>query len=160
MHALDAAAWDQRATFPSVIERLASEPFFGPGHDTETTLVAELDGVVAGYVRLRAPTPLPESSHVRQVTGIAVASFARGRGVARSLLAAAAEQARAERATRLTLRVLATNGVARRLYHRAGFVEEGVLRGEFRIDGLDVDDHLLALRLDTGGAAPVSRPGG
>lgn len=47
-------------------------------------------------------------------------------------------------AVKLSLRVLATNEPARRLYERAGFVVEGVLKNEFRIDGADVDDYLLA----------------
>ena len=33
---------------------------------------------------------------------------------------------------------------ARRVYEQCGFVVEGVLRGEFRIDGADVDDILLS----------------
>ena len=49
----------------------------------------------------------------------------------------------------MTLRVLGTNVAARRVYERAGYVVEGRLRGEFRIDGVDVDDLLLARYLGT-----------
>jgi hypothetical protein len=49
---------------------------------------------------------------------------------------------------KLSLRVLATNEVARRLYTAAGFETEGVLVDEFLLDGRNVDDHLLARRLD------------
>jgi len=35
----------------------------------------------------------------------------------------------------------------RRLYESCGFVVEGVLRGEFHVDGRDVDDVLMARAL-------------
>ncbi len=47
-------------------------------------------------------------------------------------------------ARRVTLRVLGHNHAARRLYARCGFAEEGVQRGEFHLDGQDVDDVLKA----------------
>jgi RimJ/RimL family protein N-acetyltransferase len=40
--------------------------------------------------------------------------------------------------------VLGTNSTARRLYSRCGFVEEGVLRAEFLLDGRYVDEVLMA----------------
>ena len=44
--------------------------------------------------------------------------------------------------------MLATNAKARALYASCGFTVEGVLRQEFRLDGHDVDDLLLARYLD------------
>ena len=61
-----------------------------------------------------------------------------------ALLAAAYEQARARGASKLSLRVLATNTAACALYQSAGFQIEGVLRGEFRIGDDDVDDIVMA----------------
>ncbi|MEO7980089.1 MAG: GNAT family N-acetyltransferase [Sporichthyaceae bacterium] len=148
LHALDVAAWDASSVFPSVLARLDDEPFFTDDHGPDAHLVAELDGAVAGYARLRRPTPLPESSHVVEVNGLAVSPGARGRGVAGALLAAVEVRARAEDAAKVRLRVLGTNAVARRVYERAGYVVEGRLRGEFRIDGVGVDDYLLARYLD------------
>ena len=149
LHAIDATGWDTTSIFPSLLARVDEAPFFGDGHGPEAHLVAELDGVVAGYARLRPATPLPESSHVVQVNGLAVAPAARGRGVALALLAAAEDQARSQGAAKVTLRVLGTNVAARRVYERAGYLVEGRLRGEFRIDGVDVDDLLLARYLGT-----------
>jgi RimJ/RimL family protein N-acetyltransferase len=47
----------------------------------------------------------------------------------------------------VSLRVLATNPRARRVYERAGFSVEGVLREEFVLDGAFVDDVLMARRV-------------
>ena len=63
--------------------------------------------------------------------------------------AAAEDRARSQGAAKVTLRVLGTNTAARGVYERAGYVVEGRLRGEFRIDGVDVDDLLLARYLGT-----------
>jgi RimJ/RimL family protein N-acetyltransferase len=47
----------------------------------------------------------------------------------------------------MTLRVLGHNAAARRLYEGCGFVVEGVLPGEFLIEGRYVDDVLMGRAL-------------
>lgn len=84
---------------------------------------------------------------MRQIQGLVVAESARGRGVARALLRAAVERARAEGARRITLRVLGHNAPARALYASEGFAVEGVLPGELLIDGQYVDDVLMGRSL-------------
>jgi ribosomal protein S18 acetylase RimI-like enzyme len=146
---LDAAAWTPVSGFPSVIERV-SDPFFTFFTDDSPPgdhLVAELNGRLVGYIRVRPVTPLPENAHVLGVMGLAVAPGARGRGVASALLAAAEQQVRAAGARKLSLRVLSTNQTALRLYERLGFVREGVLRDEFSIGGSYVDDVIMAKHL-------------
>jgi ribosomal protein S18 acetylase RimI-like enzyme len=120
-------------------------------------LVAELDGRVVGYVRLIRASDLPSHQHVRALEGLAVHPDAQGRGVGRALVLAAVEAARAAGARKLSLRVLGPNAPARALYARCGFVEEGVLRGEFVLDGEPVDDVLMALFLQPP-AAPADAP--
>jgi ribosomal protein S18 acetylase RimI-like enzyme len=85
---------------------------------------------------------------VLTVNGIAVDPGHRRAGVGRALIDAAAAEARARGARRLTLRVLGPNDGARRLYESAGFVVEGVQRDEFLLEGEYVDDVLMALDLD------------
>ncbi len=138
---VDAAAADP-GTY--VVPPKSGERFFGGGTVPGEILVGELDGRIVGYVKVRPPTPLPSNAHVLQVQGLAVAPEARRRGVARMLLAAAAEEARRRGATKLSLRVLGSNPSAQALYRSCGFEVEGVLRGEFRIDGVEVDDVLMA----------------
>jgi len=146
---LDAAAWTPASGFPSVAERV-NDPFFTFFTDNsppEAHLVAELDGRLAGYIRLKPVTPLRENTHVLGIVGLAVAPGDRRRGVASALLAAAEQHARARGARKLSLRVLGTNETAMRLYERHGFLLEGTLRDEFRIDGRFVDDVLMAKHL-------------
>jgi ribosomal protein S18 acetylase RimI-like enzyme len=121
--------------------------FFNEKYRPEDVLVATVDGEVAGYVRLGRATPVAASDHVRMVTGISVDPERLRQGIGRALIDAAAAEARRRGARRLTLRVLATNVAARRLYESAGFVVEGVQRGEFFLEGRYVDDLLMALDL-------------
>ncbi|MFE9373371.1 GNAT family N-acetyltransferase [Streptomyces sp. NPDC006711] len=123
------------------------EPFFDDRHEPGDYLVAEVDGDIAGFVRVVPPTPLPSNRHVRQIQGLEIDASARRRGVGRALLRAACETARAQGATRITLRVLGHNAPARALYEREGFVVEGVQPGEFLIEGAYVDDVLMGRSL-------------
>lgn len=143
---VDAAAWTPVSGFPSVIAR-AGGVFFSAEHPPGAHLVAEVDGTVAGYVRVAPVTPLQENAHVSGIAGLAVAPGARGRGVGSALLAAAEQHARERGARKLSLRVLSTNDAALRLYERAGFCREGTLREEFFIAGRYVDDVLMAKHL-------------
>ncbi|WP_225822659.1 GNAT family N-acetyltransferase [Streptomyces naphthomycinicus] len=136
---LDRATW---STLHAVTPRPQPPygPFFDERHPPEQFLVAEADGRLLGYVRIAPPTPLAANAHVLSIQGIAVAEEARGRGVGRALIRAAAVEARGRGAHRLTLRVLGHNTPARSLYASEGFAVEGVLPGEFFLDGAYVDD--------------------
>lgn len=138
---LDLAVW---STLHAVQPRpVPGAPFFDARHVPADYLVAVEGDRIAGYVRLVPPTALPAHAHVRQIQGLAVAAGARGRGVGRALLRAARTRARDQGALRLTLRVLGHNAPARALYEAEGFVVEGVLPGEFLLDGGYVDDVLM-----------------
>ncbi|WP_431683886.1 N-acetyltransferase family protein [Kitasatospora sp. KL5] len=136
--ALDRSVW---STLSEVAPQSPEgSAFFDERHTPDEYLVAELGGAVVGYTRQVPPTPLASNRHVRQIQGLAVAREARGRGVGRALVEAACEAAAAAGARRITLRVLAHNEPARRLYEQCGFRVEGVLPGEFLLDGEYVDD--------------------
>ncbi len=146
---LDAVAWSAESGFPSVIKS-AGNPhgsFFSADNPPEAHLVAEMGGSVVGYIRLKAPTHLPENVHVIQVQGLAVHPAARRHGIAAMLLAAAEQRLRERGTQKLSLRVLSTNQAAIGLYERLGFTREGVLYQEFFINGRYVDDVLMAKHL-------------
>ncbi|MGC5397799.1 N-acetyltransferase family protein [Streptomyces sp. DT20] len=148
---LDRATW---STLHAVSPRPQPPyaPFFDENHRPPDFLVAEARDAtggtrLAGYTRLVPPTPLACNTHVRQIQGLAVADWARGRGIARALLRAAMAAARDQGANRMTLRVLGHNAPARALYASEGFVVEGVLPGEFFLAGRYVDDVLMGRSL-------------
>ncbi|MEI8105722.1 MAG: GNAT family protein [Actinomycetes bacterium] len=143
--ALDRATW---STLTSPAPPPGAEwTFFDLKTVPADVLVALVERAVVGYVRLARATPLAASEHVLTINGVAVDAAARRQGVGGALLAAAASEARRRGARRLTLRVLGENAAARALYESAGFVVEGVQRGEFLLDGAYVDDILMALDL-------------
>jgi len=115
-------------------------------------LVAELDGIVAGWVKVQPASPLTSHAHVREIGGLAVDPAQQGAGVGRRLVEEAVRECSRLGARKVTLRVLGHNVGARRLYERCAFVPEGVLRGEFLLEGRYVDDVLMASHL----VAPVS----
>ena len=143
--ALDRDCTEPGTGFPSVHARPA-DSFFA-GSDPADTVVAEVGGRVVGYVTLASPTSLPENTHVAQIQGLAVRPTLRGQGIGRRLLLQAEQQTRDAGRRKLSLRVLSTNARARALYASCGFVVEGVLVDEFRIDGAWVDDILMARAL-------------
>jgi ribosomal protein S18 acetylase RimI-like enzyme len=121
--------------------------FFDAQHRPEQFLVAEYEGRLVGFVRVVQPVPLDSAAHVRQIQGLAVDPDIRGRGLGRTLLEAACDVARRQGARRMTLRVLSTNTIARKLYASAGFAVEGMLPEEFFIEGEYVDDVLMGRSL-------------
>lgn len=145
LSALDVATWSPHVT-PAPAWKRGSR-FFRDRTRPEDVLVAEADGRILGYVALHQPIPLPSHQHVLEVTGLAVDPAQQGNGVGRRLLEAAKHEARRRGARKLVLRVLAPNVPARRLYESCGFTVEGVLEGEFFLEGGYVDDVLMACRV-------------
>ena len=152
---LDRATWSRDSSpLPS---HAIPDRFFSARTSPSDVLVAVVGDEVVGYAALGRPTPLAANAHVLELHGLAVSPAHRRRGIARHLLAAAGEEAKRRGARKLRLRVFATNAGARALYDSAGFVVEGVLREEFLVEGVYVDDVLMARDLVTD--APAARSG-
>jgi RimJ/RimL family protein N-acetyltransferase len=143
--ALDHATWSTVAT--PAPRPPADRGFFEGRTAPRDVLVAVVDRAVAGYASIGPAAPGPANEHVLMLHGLAVDPAHQGRGLARRLVAAAVDEARARGARRLRLRVLRHNAAARRVYEASGFVVEGVLREEFLLDGRYVDDVLMARQL-------------
>lgn len=143
---VDAATWTPAVSPAPQPE--AGTAFFGERTNPEDVLVALVDSVVvAGYVQLKQTSPVTSHEHVLLINGLAVHPDHQRSGIGRRLVEAAVEEARRRGARKLSLRVLGPNAGARTLYEALGFVVEGVLRGEFQLDGAYVDDVLMARRL-------------
>jgi len=125
----------------------ADQPFFGPRLRAEDVLVAERDDVLLGFAIVTPAGSMPSHEHVQVLNGLAVVPARQGAGIGRLLVEAAVDRARVRGARKLTLRVLANNVRARRLYESYGFAVEGVLVAEYRLQGQILDDVLMALHL-------------
>jgi ribosomal protein S18 acetylase RimI-like enzyme len=88
-------------------------------------LIARLDGRIAGVVQLEFAWP-PNQPHRAEVTKLLVHPSARRRGLARKLMTALEDVARAEGKTLLTLDTW-TGGSAEALYRSLGYIELGVI---------------------------------
>jgi ribosomal protein S18 acetylase RimI-like enzyme len=144
--ALDRTSWTAGSAIPSAHDQ-RSTTFFNDRRTPDTYLVAEHDGKIVGYVSVRPKTRFTETAHVYAIWGLVVSVPARRLGIASALLATAERDALARGATRLSLRVLATNTPARRLYERHGYGIQGRYTDEFLIGGELVDDLTMAKTL-------------
>lgn len=139
---LDLAAWAEVSNVVPLAP--PGRAFFTQGTRPDDVLVAELNNRLAGYLKLRPPTPLASNAHVQQIQGLAVDPRMQRQGVGRALIGGAIEEARRRGARKVSLRVLSSNRAAQRLYAACGFEVEGVLREEFLVHGRYVDDWQMA----------------
>lgn len=144
--ALDRATWSpQVSPGPGPTEDPDPDAtFFLERRGPNEVLVAEDEGRVVGYAILQQGHWMPSHQHVRIINGFAVDPAVQGRGIGRRLLDFAKAEAVRRGAGKVSLRVLGGNTPARQLYASGGFEVEGILRGEFEIDGHPVDDVLMA----------------
>lgn len=153
---IDRATWSPTVT-PAAKPDPGS-PFARDPKRLENVLIAEVEGLVAGYVAVQQSMALPSHAHVLEINGLAVDPRWQGRGLGRILVEEAKRVAARKGARKLTLRVLAPNLPARSLYESCGFTVEGVLQGEFLLDDQLVDDVLMACRLGAAGVTPRRAP--
>ncbi|MGX7418962.1 N-acetyltransferase family protein [Carnobacterium gallinarum] len=106
---------------------------------TGSHLVAVEGEDVLGILGFHHPTSLPAHKGT-WLLDIGVSPAAQGKGVGQELVAGIKELARFNGIHKLSLRVLGTNVGAIRFYLKNGFVEEGLLKEEFWINGQYVDD--------------------
>lgn len=86
---------------------------------------------------------LVRTRHVAHL-GLAVLRSHWGRGIATALIAAAEDFASRSGIVRIELGVMAHNLRAKMLYQRLGYREEGVRRGACAIDGVLIDEIVMA----------------
>jgi ribosomal protein S18 acetylase RimI-like enzyme len=103
------------------------------------------DHVLIGHVDLRGGT-LPTDQH-RATLGIGIERPWRRAGWGQKLMQTASAWAHDQGLTWIDLGVFAENAPARTLYTSLGYVEIGRTVDRFRIDGRQVDDISMVLRL-------------
>ncbi len=105
--------------------------------------IAEEGGRLVGWCDIVRPS---DNEAFRHVGGVAMGLLpeARGRGIGEKLLRATMEAGSAFGFARIQLEVFATNTRAIALYRKVALVEEGVRRKALLIDGVFVDEILMA----------------
>jgi RimJ/RimL family protein N-acetyltransferase len=111
--------------------------------DESAVLIADADGAVVGNALVMSDRDV-SSRHVG-ILSITVADGWRDVGIGTALGAAAQEWVRSHGLARLALSVFPDNARAIAVYTRAGFVQEGLRRRQFRqADGTYRDELLMA----------------
>ena len=112
-------------------------------NEKETLIVAEVDGVVVGSIEFRSQTR-KRLSHTGSVS-MSISKDYRGMGIGKALLKALLDWADENPLIeKVSLGVLSTNQRAISLYKQMGFLEEGRLMKEYKLnDGEYIDDILM-----------------
>ncbi|HSM10069.1 MAG TPA: GNAT family N-acetyltransferase [Lysobacter sp.] len=92
--------------------------------DESVLLLAERNGIAVGFTQLFPMFSSVRAARIWVLNDLYVAAEARRGGVARSLLDAAAQFARADGAARIVLETAPDNTAARALYRGAGWEED------------------------------------
>lgn len=137
---LENLIWDYTNTpMPMVWDSVADYAgHFPPG----SQFVLIENGKLAGNMSVKYPTPLDCNRHVWEIA-IGVHPDFQGKGIGSKLLEFLDEEGRKHGIRKICLRVLSTNITAISFYKKNGYLEQGVLKGEFFLNGQYVDDILM-----------------
>lgn len=137
---LENLIWDYTNTpMPMVWDSVADYAgHFPPG----SQFVLIENGKLAGNMSVKYPTPLDCNRHVWEIA-IGVHPDFQGKGIGSKLLQFLDEEGRKHGIRKICLRVLSTNITAISFYKKNGYLEQGVLKGEFFLNGQYVDDILM-----------------
>ena len=112
------------------------------GADASTILVAEVDGLLVGYLMVVAGNANRNKHSAYIVIGIS--EKFRGQGVGRTLFASLDKWAIENKLHRLELTVMTTNTAAIGLYEKSGFIKEGLKKNSLFVNGQYVDEYYMA----------------
>ena len=102
---------------------------------------------VHGFIDVHHPTPL--LAHKKQwMLGIGVHPQSQSLGIGKKLLDHVKKAGKKEHIHKLSLRVMGANSRAIQFYRKNGFIQEGLFKDEFFIDGQFCDDYQFAFFID------------
>ena len=110
--------------------------------ENQTIFVAEEEGALVGFLALYGSQPRRKRHCAYLVVGVLQARA--GRGVGTALFERAERWAKARDLTRLELTVMTHNRAALALYHRRGFLIEGLLRDSLKVRGRYIHEYAMA----------------
>ncbi len=124
--AFSVPAWRTREEIAAADHAILLAALHHPGPETLILVAESPAGIPAGYVFVSTKRDYFTGSRHAHVEVLAVTEAAEGRGVARALMTAAEEWARARGDDAITLNVFDRNAAARALYDRLGYQPETV----------------------------------
>lgn len=127
--ALAAHHGDSATLTPQALER----DVFGPSA-CATLLVADRQGILAGYALLCAAPRLQFGQRVMDLGNLFVDPEQRGNGIGRHLVAACVAEARRQECGRLTVGAHPDNTVAQEIYLSLGFAPQSPSGPRFRLE--------------------------
>lgn len=114
--------------------------------EQEAILVALWERHLVGFAACFGSHPRRKRHSAYLIIGVLQACT--GRGVGTTLLREVERWARARNITRLELTVMVHNQIGLALYHKAGFVVEGLRRNSLKVDGVYVHEYSMVKLLD------------
>lgn len=114
-------------------------------HSNSGFFVAEIEGVIAGYLILKGETAEKIKHRASLVVG--VHSDYRKRGIAKSLFEYVFGWAKENGIAKIELTVMVKNKAAYDLYTKLGFVIEGVRKNSLVANGIYIDEFYMAKHL-------------
>lgn len=105
-------------------------------------VVAEIQGRIAGHLRLFPPWYGERGRHVGEI-GISLIAPWREQGIGKALLGYAIEWAGYAKLRKLSVSVFSTNQCALNLFSLYNFIQEGYRPAQFLVEGQYVDEVLL-----------------
>ena len=109
--------------------------------------VAHASDKVVGWCNITPVNDRTTTKHIG-VVGIGLLPEFRGKGIGRQLLGATLEKAIGNGLTRIELDVWEKNESAIALYKKFGFEIEGLKKSALKIDGVYMNDYMMALLVD------------
>lgn len=110
--------------------------------ENQTIFVAEEEGALVGFLALYGAQPRRKRHCAYLAVGVLQAYT--GRGIGTALFEHAERWAQARDLTRLELTVMTHNRAALALYHRRGFLVEGLLRDSLKVRGHYIHEYAMA----------------
>lgn len=110
--------------------------------DSQQLILAEVESDLAGFVAVTQGI-FQRNTHVGSLM-IGVRVVHHGRGIGSELMQSALDWCARRNIERLELTVAENNRGAIALYHKYGFVQEGLKKDAYRVDGVPVNELMMA----------------
>ena len=130
---------DERTT---TVEQIQHRIEYTMRQDNEVVFVAEVDGNLVGYASVIGGHLRRTAHRASIVTGILQSHV--GRGLGSKMFEAVIEWSTSSPLHRLELTVMTHNAPAIALYQKFGFQIEGTKRHSLKVDGIYVDEYVMA----------------